>query len=54
MISQLGFILSESFKGLFRAKLQAFISSVTISITLIVFSMYCLGKDSDNLVPIWS
>ena len=38
-MSRIGFLISESFKGLFRAKLQAFISSVTISITLIVFTL---------------
>ena len=39
MISRFVFLITESFKGLFRAKLQAFISSVTIAITLIVFSI---------------
>ena len=38
-MSRIGFLITESFKGLFRAKLQAFISSVTISITLIVFTL---------------
>ena len=31
MISRFVFLITESFKGLFRAKLQAFISSVTIA-----------------------
>ena len=39
MISRLFFLLSESFKGLFRAKIPALISSMTIAITLIVFSI---------------
>ena len=39
MISRLVFLFTESFKGLFRAKLQALISSVTIAITLIVFTI---------------
>ena len=38
-MSRLVFLISESFIGLYRAKLQAFISSVTISITLIVFTL---------------
>ena len=39
MFSRLFFLLSESFKGLFRAKIPALISSMTIAITLIVFSI---------------
>ena len=39
MMSRFVFLITESFKGLFRAKLQAFISSVTICITLIVFTI---------------
>ena len=38
-MSRIVFLISESFLGLYRAKLQAFISSVTISITLIVFTL---------------
>ena len=38
-MSRIVFLISESFMGLYRAKLQAFISSVTISITLIVFTL---------------
>ena len=39
MMSRFVFLITESFKGLYRAKLQAFISSVTICITLIVFTI---------------
>tara|TARA_B100000131_G_scaffold319021_1_gene364067 strand:- start:1426 stop:2289 length:864 start_codon:yes stop_codon:yes gene_type:complete len=38
-MSRIAFLITESFMGLYRAKLQAFISSVTISITLIVFTL---------------
>ncbi len=43
MTSRLFFLLSESFRGLFRAKIPALISSVTIAITLIVFSIAYFG-----------
>ena len=39
MITKLIFLLSESFRALFRAKLPAAISSITIAITLVIFSM---------------
>ena len=39
MITKLFFLLSESFRALFRAKLSAFISSLTIAIALLVFSI---------------
>ena len=39
MIAKLIFLLSESFRALFRAKLPAAISSITISITLVIFSL---------------
>ena len=39
MVSRLLFLLSESFRALFRAKVPAIISSITIAITLIVFSI---------------
>ena len=38
-MSRIAFLITESFMGLYRAKLQAFISSVTISITLIIFTL---------------
>ena len=38
MISKLNFLLIESVRALFRARIPAIISSITISITLIVFS----------------
>ncbi len=36
---KINFLFSESIKGLFRAKLPAFISSITIAITLVIFSI---------------
>ena len=39
MITKLLFLLSESFRGLFRAKLPAAISSITIGIALVIFSL---------------
>ena len=39
IIRKFSFLLLESFKGLFRAKLPATISSITIAITLIIFSI---------------
>ena len=39
LIRKTFFLFSESFKGLFRAKLPAFISSVTIAITLVIFTI---------------
>jgi len=39
VITKLIFLLSESFRALFRAKLPAAISSITIAITLVIFSL---------------
>ena len=39
MITKLLFLLSESLRALIRAKLPAVISSITIGIALIIFSM---------------
>ena len=39
MITKLLFLLSESFRALFRAKLSAAISSITIAIALVIFSL---------------
>ena len=39
MIAKLLFLLTESFRALLRTKLSAIISSVTISITLVIFSL---------------
>ncbi len=39
MITKLIFLLSESFRALNRAKLPAAISSITIAITLVIFSL---------------
>ena len=39
MITKILFLLSESFRALFRAKLPAAISSVTIGIALVIFSL---------------
>ena len=39
MITKLLFLLSESFRALFRAKLPATISSITIGIALVIFSL---------------
>ncbi len=39
MITKLIFLLAESFRALFRAKLPATISSITIAITLVIFSL---------------
>jgi len=39
VITKLLFLLSESFRGLFRAKLPAAISSITIGIALVIFSL---------------
>ena len=39
MITKLIFLLAESFRELFRAKLPAVISSITIAITLVIFSL---------------
>ena len=39
MITKLIFLFAESFRALFRAKLPATISSITIAITLVIFSL---------------
>ena len=39
MITKLIFLFSESFRALFRAKLPAAISSITIAIALVIFSL---------------
>jgi len=39
MITKLLFLFSESFRALFRAKLPAAISSITIAISLVIFSL---------------
>jgi cell division protein FtsX len=39
MITKLLFLLSESIRALFRAKLPATISSITIAIALVIFSI---------------
>lgn len=39
MFSKIIYLLTESIKGFYRAKLPAFISSLTIAVTLIVFSI---------------
>ena len=39
MITKLLFLLAESFRALFRAKLPAAISSITIGIALVIFSL---------------
>ena len=39
MFAKLVFLLSESFRALFRAKLHAVISSITIGIALVIFSL---------------
>ena len=39
ILRKINFLFSESIKGLFRAKLPAFISSITIAITLVIFSI---------------
>jgi len=39
VITKLIFLLTESFRALFRAKLPAAISSITIAITLVIFSL---------------
>ena len=39
MITKLIYLLAESFRALFRAKLPAAISSITIAITLVIFSL---------------
>jgi len=39
VITKLIFLLAESFRALFRAKLPAVISSITIAITLVIFSL---------------
>ena len=39
MVAKLVFLLSESFRALFRAKLHAVISSITIGIALVIFSL---------------
>ena len=39
MVSRFLFLLSESMRALFRAKLSAIISSITIGITLLIFSI---------------
>ena len=39
MMTKLLFLLSESFRALFRAKLPAAISSITIAIALVIFSL---------------
>ncbi len=38
MISKIKFLFTESIRGLFRARIPAIISSITIAITLVVFS----------------
>ena len=39
MLAKLVFLLAESFRALFRAKLHAIISSITIGIALVIFSL---------------
>ena len=39
MFAKLIFLLAESFRALFRAKLHAIISSITIGIALVIFSL---------------
>jgi Cell division protein len=39
MFAKLVFLLAESFRALFRAKLHAVISSITIGIALVIFSL---------------
>ncbi len=39
MISKIFFLISESFRGLYRSKLPALISSITIAISLIILSI---------------
>ena len=39
MVAKLVFLLAESFRALFRAKLHAVISSITIGIALVIFSL---------------
>ena len=39
MITKLFFLISESFRALFRAKLPATVSSITIGLALVVFSL---------------
>ena len=39
MISKIFFLISESFRGLFRSKLPALISSITIAISLVILSV---------------
>jgi len=39
MITKFIFLFSESFRGLFRAKIPAAISSITIAIALVIFSL---------------
>ena len=39
MISKIFFLISESFRGLYRTKLPALISSITIAISLIILSI---------------
>ena len=38
MISKIAFLISESFRGLFRSKLPALISAITIAISLVILS----------------
>ena len=39
MFSKFIFLISESFRGLYRTKIHALISSITISISLIILSI---------------
>ena len=39
MISKIVFLISESFRGLYRSKLPALISSITIAISLVILSI---------------
>jgi len=48
MITKLFFLISESFRALFRAKLPATVSSITIGLALVVFSLAYLTYE--NLV----
>tara|TARA_B100000902_G_scaffold192404_1_gene183849 strand:+ start:286 stop:1158 length:873 start_codon:yes stop_codon:yes gene_type:complete len=43
MFAKLVFLLAESFRALFRAKLHAVISSITIGIALVIFSLAYLA-----------
>ena len=45
-IRKVFFLFVESFRGLFRAKLPAFISSITIAITLVIFTVALYTYDN--------